>query len=377
MLSNVLGVLIAFISIILLLSIVVTALTQATQAAFRVRARNLLTGVSRLLVTTKLLPVGVSRTEKRKTAARILNNGNVATVDKVSNPEGVLRRVILGPRTSWVESRELAAAIHVSVAGPTKDDMPPAASADDPLVKAIKRAEPAWCKRFQYFMRLITIGWSLIVAIGFQVSAPSLFSSLTHDPARTALILGEQEKVTKIAKEALAEDQYDLVSDEALAELARLYPAFADDIAQAGNAAPTKAELLQQLLDVLPDVPERPEVVQTYSKLIDERVTKSETSAIDSADDAVDQLASFGITWWQSGSAYYQDPDGTPNFSIIIGVLITAVLLTFGAPFWFEQLKTLAALRDPRAAAAEARRARELAIAAGTTKLPEEARLPI
>ncbi len=299
MLSDVLGVLIAFISIILLLSIVVTALTQATQATFRVRGRNLLTSVTRLLEATNHLDAGLSRTEKRKAAARVLNNGNVATVDKVKKPDGILRRVILGPRTSWVEARELAAAIrHMdspisSDATTANNDMPPPAPPEDPLVKEIKRAEPSWCKRFQYFMRLITIGWSLIIAIGFQVSAPSLFASLSQDPARTALILGEQAEVTKIATEALAEDEYDLVSDEALDELAKQYPAFADDIAQAGNAAPTKAELLQQLLDVLPDVPERPAMVQAYSKLIDARVTKTDTSAIDSTDDAVNKLSTF------------------------------------------------------------------------------------
>jgi hypothetical protein len=30
----------------------------------------------------------------------------------------------------------------------------------------------------------------------------------------------------------------------------------------------------------------------------------------------------------------------------IIGVLITAILLSCGAPFWFEQLKNVASLRD-------------------------------
>jgi hypothetical protein len=396
-LSNVLGVLIAFVSIILLLSIVVTALTQATQAALRVRGRNLLTGVTRLLVTTGKLSETAPRKEKREAAAKVLNAGNIATVDQVSKPEGILRRVILGPRTSWVEARELTEAINTmyppakkdaalpvaaAAASPTitittatatatatgttettikKKKTPPPPRPEDPVFTAIKRAEPAWCKRFQYFMRLVTIGWSLIIAIGFQVSAPSLFASLSQDPARTAKILGEQAEVIRIAKEALAEDEYDLVSDDALDKLATQYPDFADDIAQAGNAAPTKSELVQQLLDVLPDVPERPEMVQAYSKLIDDVVKKEDTAKDpgETAAAAVDQLATFGVTWWQHGKAFYLDDDRSLNFSILIGVLITAILLTFGAPFWFEQLRTLAALRDPRAVAADRKREKE------------------
>jgi hypothetical protein len=376
MLSDVLGVLIAFVSIILLLSIVVTGLAQATQAVFRLRGRNLLTSVTRLLEATNHVTAGAPRAEKRKQAARVLNSGNVAAVDKVAKPDGLLRRVILGPKTSWVEARELAAAIKntdapqaiAGAAAPapepappatTNKDMPPPAPPEDPLVKAIKRAEPTWCKRFQYFMRLITIAWSLIIAVGFQVSAPALFASLSQDPARTALILGEQQAVTKLAEQAIAEDEYDLVSDDALEKLAKQYPAFADDIAQAGNAAPTKSELVQQLVDVMPDVPQRPEVVQAYSKLIDDFVKNDDTSSTDTTAAAVDKLAAFGISWWQYDMAFYRDANGAWNVSIIIGVLITAILLTFGAPFWFEQLRTLAALRDPRAAAAEKRRTKE------------------
>ena len=358
MLTNVLAVITAFITIILLLSIVVTGLAQATQAGLRLRGRNLLTGVARLLEATHRV-TGASRREKREAAARVLNSTNLAAVDHVSNPDGILRRVILGPRTTWVEARELAAAIKNEEGQAGTVD---AADIDsgDPLFKAIKRAEPSWCKRFQYFMRLITIGWSFIIAFGFQVSAPLLFSSLSQDPALTAKILEEQPAVTRIAEQAIAEDQYDLTSDQALQELARRYPQFADEIAEAGNAASTKAELVQQLVDVLPDVPARPEMVQTYSNLIDGLVTKADPAPGDASAAATEKLSAFGITWWHGGAGFYRDEtSGGLDFSVIIGVLFTAILLTFGAPFWFEQLRTLAALRDPRAVAAERKRTRE------------------
>lgn len=61
------------------------------------------------------------------------------------------------------------------------------------------------------------------------------------------------EEVTRIAKEALAEDEYDL----------------------------------------------RPEMVQAYSKLNDDRLRESDTAAADSAGDAIDKLAAFGVSWWQ------------------------------------------------------------------------------
>ena len=49
--TDLLGVVIAFITVILLLSMLVTALTQMTQAAFRTRGRNLHRALTRLLLT--------------------------------------------------------------------------------------------------------------------------------------------------------------------------------------------------------------------------------------------------------------------------------------------------------------------------------------
>jgi hypothetical protein len=380
MLTDVLGVLIAFVSIILLLSIVVTGLVQATQAVFRVRARNLLTSVTRFLEATGRLSRSAGRMANRAVAAQVLNSGNVAVVDKVANPAGIFRREVLGPTVSWVHCRELAAAIEkvlplakvtarpegaaavapapaAAAAVPaTKpaNDLPPLAPREGELVRDIRRAEPAWCKRFQYFMRLVTIAWSVIIAVGFQVSAPALFASLSKDPKRVSAIVAQQDEVSRIAQQAMADDEYDLVSDQALDKLAEKYPTYADDIAQAGNAAPTKAALIQQLQDVLPDVPERPAILRTYSDLVDGQVTQTTSHSSDTTGAAVDQLAAFGISWWKEGSAFYVDSSGL-RASVVIGVLITALLLTFGAPFWFEQLRTLVALRDPREAATEKR----------------------
>ncbi len=398
MLSDVLGVLIAFVSIILLLSIVVTGMVQATQAVFRVRGRNLLASVTRFLEATNRLNAGDTRLQKRARAAAVLNSGNVASIDKVAKPDKFWRRELLGPTVSWVHSQELAAAIEKiapvlsdtersedkkppddkspdaasseakTEASPpaTKkalnDDMPPPAPKTDNLVNEIRRMEPAWCKRFQFFMRMVTIGWAFVIAIGFQVSAPALFASLSTDPKRVADILEEQEEISKIAKAAIADEQYDLVSDKALDELARNHPDYADDIAQAGNAAPTKAELMSQLQDVLPDVPERPQMMREYSELIDGLITDevpASTNNTETTDAAVDKLAAFGIGWWKDGRAFYFDSENNLKISVAIGVLLTAILLTFGAPFWFEQLRTLAALRDPRAAAASRRREQE------------------
>src|SRR5687767_11802876 len=56
MLFEILGILVAFIALILLLSLVVTALVQVTQAVFQMRGRNLRSSIH-LLLETALLEV--------------------------------------------------------------------------------------------------------------------------------------------------------------------------------------------------------------------------------------------------------------------------------------------------------------------------------
>ena len=61
MLFDVVGVVIAFSAVMLLLSVLVTTLAQATQAAVRLRARNLQSGLAALLEQEVKLPKGGSR----------------------------------------------------------------------------------------------------------------------------------------------------------------------------------------------------------------------------------------------------------------------------------------------------------------------------
>jgi hypothetical protein len=54
--------------------------------------------------------------------------------------------------------------------------------------------------------------------------------------------------------------------------------------------------------------------------------------------------------WSKWGSTYAQDPrvphDGTEVWLKIAGLLLTALALTLGAPFWFDLLNRVANLRS-------------------------------
>src|SRR6266849_4423880 len=109
MLTNLIGIALAFITVMLLLSLVVMAFVQLTQATLRLRGRNLLVGISALIASEKelaktLKAPGSKRRLSPKThtdhAAEILNATTAAKLRPVADPNS-LRNVLRGPATSW------------------------------------------------------------------------------------------------------------------------------------------------------------------------------------------------------------------------------------------------------------------------------------
>jgi hypothetical protein len=183
MLSTVLGVLIAFVTVILLLSMVVTGLVQATQAVLRLRSRNLQQGVATLLA--KYANDKASKSVYRGRAAGVLNAPNLAVLEQVDQGESPMRR-LLGPKVSWAQPAELADAIAAAAnslrVGSGARAAPPDSSG---IEQDVVRMEPALKKRFALFMRVWTIFWSLIVAAAFQVNTPDLLSTFAGQSADT------------------------------------------------------------------------------------------------------------------------------------------------------------------------------------------------
>ena len=57
------------------------------------------------------------------------------------------------------------------------------------------------------------------------------------------------------------------------------------------------------------------------------------------------QLGRFDIIPWQWGSEFYVKEHAL-QWANIMGILFTALLLSFGAPFWFDRLKDVLNLID-------------------------------
>ena len=87
------------------------------------------------------------------------------------------------------------------------------------------------------------------------------------------------------------------------------------------------------------------EIVKEYDKILIELYKKQEEAAIKKAEESIDKLDRFNIAAWPYGMKFYRDEQGI-KWGNIAGVLITAIFLTFGAPFWFSRLQEAVNLRD-------------------------------
>src|SRR5262249_31019229 len=123
MLNDALGTIVAFLTIILLLSILVTGLVQASQALLGVRGRVLFRGIAKFIANKELRQPEngprrdrsavkqAKRTGKDK-SREILNDPDIALTYHVAAPLESRRarawRFLRGPGISWVDPDDLA-----------------------------------------------------------------------------------------------------------------------------------------------------------------------------------------------------------------------------------------------------------------------------
>jgi hypothetical protein len=338
--------------VILLLSIVVTTMVQVSQAFLRLRSRNLMIGLAALIANARKgsgpAATNISRADRskaKKDATTVMNADNVALMNRVDNPTSWFRYWILGPKVSWIKADELKDALISSNVG-IESQLAERIAAD------FRKSEVHLQKRFLKMTRGWSVFWALIVAISFQVSAPTLFNELSRDNERRARIVADTDQLLVYGAEAYTQSGFDLVAPDALDALADANPNYADLIEQASGVGTTRAFIVDELELALEGLgaDDRDRLVAEYDNLLDKKAREQLEATRERVGHALGQLAQYDIELWPRGWKYYFGETGEPwNYGAIVGVIITAILLSFGGSFWFEQLRNLLALRDTMA----------------------------
>ena len=106
-LFDILGVFIAFICIILLLSLVVTSMIQAIQAFLRLRARNLKKGLQSIIENL----YGKNSDDAGKLALKVLHAKNICFLGRINDRPDISLKRFLGPPVSYVDPGDLPRAL--------------------------------------------------------------------------------------------------------------------------------------------------------------------------------------------------------------------------------------------------------------------------
>lgn len=355
---DILGILIGFVAIILLLSILATALVQAATTIFKTRRRAFAKGLASghlpdtpAGVQEMLTTLPAHHAVTRPVAAASGGAGGGAEVAVGGAQEGLfverkaeaISNLIAQPvkvakddkKATWLDQTELV--------NPLK-----AAGADPVVVAAVEKrfeqTKRVMEDKFLTETRLITIAAALVVALAFGVSTPQLLKQLQVDQQfrERAEALGEK----------LAKDPGDVYRSyvasaglEARKAFLEKHPELMGDLGEVGVEARSTDDLVADVELALEGHENKDALSNEYRELIEKYLTDEDAmTALRAGAEAKGDLAAFDIQPFRRGT--YQTPDGRIDFAKVFGVLVTTVLLAFGAPFWYERLKELVGLKD-------------------------------
>ncbi|HWA78660.1 MAG TPA: hypothetical protein VG937_40275, partial [Polyangiaceae bacterium] len=323
--GNMLGMATGFTLVMLLLSVVVTVLTQGVQAVLKLRERATYAVLVRFL-ESKGKNAADSRSEAGKAldmrrARRVAGKGRGgrAWVDRVLS-------LAIGPAKRVVHEEELAAL------------------GFSDLEKRRFAASVTDC--FTSWTRWITLCCSLATAFMLQVSTSQLLSDLSTDAElrRKAFEIAATVERDE-AHAAVTFASFSEINAKALDTLASENTALAPELEQVSGRATDLSDAEAELKAILAPDENRNRILERYRALMNEELdarTKRSRTAIEAAET---NLASLNIGFWSRGWSFYSGPEGW-DWTHLAGVLLTALLISLGAPFWYEFLRNTNALRD-------------------------------
>jgi len=318
-LLNILGILIGFAGIMLILSLLVTATTQAVLHFLHTRSKKLMKGLA------QLFGLVVGETKGEKLANEILDTNSLMKDAK-------------GGRTSWIDKKDFEHLLNDLF---KKDPNIISKQNVEKVIEWFERMEKSVSQQFQLYVRKVTIICAIIIAVLFQVSAPDVLRQLARDPE----YLAKAQNIAMANLDDYESDYADLlkyedVSAAVLEQLQTNYPKLQTTLEEVSGVGDSKSDLVSELSLVLEDHPDKDDVLRNYEQLLDEKHQEGYNKAFETAQRLTGDLELIDITPLSKGLEFYW------NIQNLLGIAMTAVLIGLGAPFWFNTLRDLVNLRD-------------------------------
>jgi len=299
---------IAFAVVMLLLSLLITALVQLTASLLGLRGMNLLWGIERLLL--ELDPeLGGEDGDAKGIAREILGYPVLSTttnhltkaIDRILQSFGQPPRFNFGKRApTAIRADEVRLVIErireQGEVGRLNNDKLDAKTVEDGLKGWFDIVMDATSERFKLRTRWWTVIFAGLIAFGLQVDSLDLFGRLSNDPELRAALAAQADAVKKVYEASLKSQQEPEAETDAPAPVER--------------ALENVAASLERL-DAAPGAELRP--MRCLGK-------DAETSCIR-------ELCDMSAASWA-------------------GRLMTVLFLSLGGPFWYKTLSDVVGLRS-------------------------------
>ena len=342
MLLDMLGILIGFVAVILLVSILVTGIVQTVSSFGRLRHRALVRGIDEAGLRSLGDDLKVKLESRAQPLARAKVQGEYRVEDSeqsvaygaasqiASNIKNSVDRACNDKRITWLDPKQIveplrAAGAHASVV----------ISAE----QQFERAKDIMEYKFLQWTRVTTFVVALVVAGLFQISAPDLLERLQEDNEfrLRAAATGEQ-----LSGEPAGEYEGFLYGPELAARtnFLKLHPKYTTQLGELTFEARSVDDLVADFETAMDAEENRDALAAEYRLLVENELADPDAAvAMAAARRSVNDLGALDIQVLADKN-FFMDPQH------IVGILFTAILLSLGAPFWFNVLKELVGLKD-------------------------------
>ena len=358
----------AFAVVMLLFGLVITILVQLVVAAGGLRGRNLLWAVTRVLERSPDLRAHAAEiAEKALRHPAVTPSGKTAKVIGSEELHAVLQDLAASPgapltdRAKEALNKALTGAVpqesldHAEKLASEFKKLYPneAAKMDEALNLTQQKAHrlgsdfETWfdtimsrsTDRFVLRTRVWTVVFSVLLAFGAQIDSFDLLRNLSTDAELRAVLAQKADQTLSRADEVL------LAKSVAVESLETIRPDFGElKDKEIPSSLVTRSQGEAWIIEEFKDKPGFPDIQRAYNKTFDEltpkRLDRLGNQVLDlKADLEESQLVVFPASWPSYVDGWKKIEGHLP------GIILSVLLLSLGAPFWFNALRTLASLR--------------------------------
>ena len=336
-----LDILIGFATVMLGVSLLITVLIQLISGFLGLRGTNLRWGIRTLLSTADL------GTETKAIAEAVLHHPLISdsTFSKFAPKWSWLNRSIARWKLATAIRKEELINILDKVAST------PAGAPLNAQLSQVKRHVDAWfdtimdrvSQRFAMSTRMWTVCFAFLLAMGLHLDAVALLQQLSNDPTLRASLVARADAVIRNTSKVLGADGETNVFSAALEQLKNMEPEAAKRLTNTPTFLTPEAASFW-VRNQLRDTPQMQTILAEYQQIVSSNTIARAPELMGGLATVHDDLARAGLELlpdykrlrWQ---------DYSPLHGSFWGMLVSAALLSLGAPFWFNGLKTLMNLR--------------------------------